>query len=90
MASSHNCTFVQNYRSAVGLNLRNCSVLDSESTVHDFCNRNLVEKVWESEDSMTIVSYGGEFCTKMRCTMKNLDPKQPIWFHQSTLQMYCP
>ena len=44
MATQPIFTFVQNYRSAEGLNLRNCVLLDSESTVCAFCNRNLLEK----------------------------------------------
>ena len=63
MSSESNFTFAQNCRSAEGINLRNCVLLDSKSTVHAFCNRNLVEKVWKSEDSTTLVSNGGEIDT---------------------------
>ena len=81
MSLKSNFTFAQNCRSAEGINLRNCVLLDSESTVHAFCNRNLVEKVWKSEDSMTLGSNGGEIDTQMRCVIKKLDPEQPVWFH---------
>ena len=59
MSSKSNFIFAQNCRSAEGINLRNCVLLDSESTVHAFCNRNLVERVWTSDDSMTLVTNGG-------------------------------
>ena len=81
MSSESNFTFVQNCRSAEGINLRNCVLLDSESTVHAFCNRNLVERVWAASDSMTLVSNGGEITTSMMCQIKNLAPQQPVWFH---------
>ena len=81
MLCGSNFTFVQNCRSAEGINLKNCVLLDSESIIHVFCNRNLVEKVWKSENSVTLVSNGGEIDTQMRCTIKKLDPNQPVWFH---------
>ena len=56
-------------------------LLDSESTVHAFCNRNLVEKVWATSDDMTLISNGGEITTTMMCQVKNPDPNQPVWFH---------
>ena len=56
-------------------------MLDSESTVHAFCNRNLVERVWTSEESMTLVTNGGEIDTQMKCAIKRLDPNQTVWFH---------
>ena len=30
---------------------------------------------------MTLVSNEGEIDTQMRCTIKKLDPEQPVWFH---------
>ena len=70
MSSKSNFTFAQNCRSAEGINLRNCVLLDSESTVHAFCNRNLVERVWTSDDSMTLITNGGEIDTQMKCTIR--------------------
>ena len=63
MSSESNFTFAQNCRSAEGINLRNCVLLDSESTVHAFCNRNLVETVWTSDESMTLTTNAGEIGT---------------------------
>ena len=30
---------------------------------------------------MTLVSDDGEVSTRARCAVKNLNPKQPLWFH---------
>ena len=45
MSRSPDFAFVQNYRSADGINLRNYVLLDSESTVNAFYNKNFVEIV---------------------------------------------
>ena len=58
MSSKSNFTFAQNCRSAEDINLRNCVLLNIESTVHAFCNRNLVERVWTLDDSMTLITNG--------------------------------
>ena len=36
---------IQTDRSSAGLNLKNCVLLDSGSTIHDFCNSNLLEDI---------------------------------------------
>ena len=45
--SSPQVALVQNCKDSRELNLRNCVLLDSESTVHAFCNKRLVNSVWE-------------------------------------------
>ena len=37
--------FLQSDRSVEGPNLRNCVLLDSESSAHTFCNANLLETI---------------------------------------------
>ena len=76
MSIESNFTFAQNCRSTECINLRNCILLDSESTVHAFCNRNLVERVWTSDDSMTLVTNGGEIDTQMKCNIKRIQTRQ--------------
>ena len=56
-----------------------CILLDSESTVHAFCNKNLVQKVWESSEPMTLHGNGGQVTTTHKCKVINL--KQEVWFH---------
>ena len=47
ISSHHNgICLMQTDRSATGLNLKNCVLLDSQSTVHAFCNSNLLEDIW--------------------------------------------
>ena len=41
---------IQTDRSSAGLNLKNCVLLDSESTVHAFCNSNLLDDIWAREE----------------------------------------
>ena len=73
--------FVQDCKSAVGLDLTQCVLLDSESTVHAFCNRDLVSKIYHVENPMNLVSNGGQITTNMRCHINNLSMDQPVWFH---------
>ena len=54
---------MQTDRSSAGLNLKNCVLLDSESTVHAFCNSNLLEDIWAQEEVMTLVGNGGTMTT---------------------------
>ena len=73
--------FVQDWKSAVGLDLTQCVLLDSESTVHAFCNRDLVSNIYHVEKPMNLVSNGGQITTNMRCHINNLNMDQPVWFH---------
>ena len=50
--------FVQDCKSAVGLDLTEGVFLDSESTVHAFCNRDLVNNIFHVDKSMNLVSNG--------------------------------
>ena len=82
ISSHHNgICLMQTDRSATGLNLRNCVLLDSESTVHAFCNSNLLEDIWAQEEVMTLVGNGGTMTTNQMATIRNLDTKDPVWYH---------
>ena len=72
---------MQTDRSSAGLNLKNCVLLDSESTVHAFCNSNLLEDIWAQEEVMTLVGNGGTMTTNQMATIRNLDTKDPVWYH---------
>ena len=55
ISTHHNgICLMQTDRSAAGLNLKNCVLLDSESTVHAFCNSNLLEDIWAQEEVMIL------------------------------------
>ena len=62
------------------LNLRNCILLDNESTVHAFCNPRFVEKIFPAAlgDEMTLLTNGGQITTRNQCRVQNLD--QPVWY----------
>ena len=49
---------MQTDRISAGLNLMNCVLLDSESTVHAFRNSTLLENIWAQEEVMTLVGNG--------------------------------
>lgn len=73
--------FMQHIKDASGLNLRNCILLDNESTVHAFCNKNLLEKVWATTEVMTLVGNGGKMTTNQKGKIRNLKTNDPVWFH---------
>ena len=45
------------------LDLREMILLDNQSTVDLFCNKNLVQQIWESNNSITVESNGGLLTT---------------------------
>jgi hypothetical protein len=63
-----------NRNSASGATLAQCIsdipkswiLLDSQSTLHLFCNKNLLEDVKETDHSMHVVSNGGHLNTKLK------------------------
>ena len=73
--------FMQHIKDSSGLNLRNCILLDNESTVHAFCNKNLLEKVWATTEVMTLVGNGGKMTTNQKGKIRNLKTNNPVWFH---------
>ena len=52
--------FHQSANSDRPLDLRNCILLDSESTVHAFCNARFVEDIWDYQWKMTLLGNGGK------------------------------
>ena len=72
---------MQHDRSASDLNLRNCVLLDSESTVYAFCNDNLLERVWATDEVMTLLGNGGVMSTNQMASIRNLDTRDPVWYH---------
>ena len=65
---------------SMSMNLRNCMLLDNESTVHAFCNEHLVNKVAKdaSGETITLCTNGGDITTDLQCKIENL--KQTVWF----------
>ena len=62
-----------------GLDLRNCVLLDNQSTVHAFCNPNMVSDIQESGRVMSLSTNGGKIRTSQTCKVKDLP--QRVWFH---------
>ena len=51
--------FFQTNKSAEGLDLKQCVLLDSESSAHTFCNANLLETTLSGRDKLTLKENGG-------------------------------
>jgi hypothetical protein len=57
-------------------------LLDNQSAVDLFCNRELVSRVWRTEDSMTVHGNGGALTTQHKAHIKNCGD---VWFHSKAL-----
>ena len=57
-------------------------LLDSCSTVDLFCIKNLVTKIWESKNSMTVKGNGGDLKTHKKSYVKNYGE---VWFDERAI-----
>ena len=64
------------------LSLRHYILLDSQSTVHAFCNETFVEEVQECYHKTTLVGNGGKITFNQQCSIHGLHISQPVWFHE--------
>ena len=62
--------------------LRDMILLDNQSTVDIFCNRRLVQKVWKSDESMTVKGNGGSLTTNFKATVRNYGE---VWFDERAI-----
>ena len=77
--------FLQSNRSAEGLNLRNCVLLNSESSAHTFRNADLLETTWLGPDKLTLRGNGGDMTTYQQGSIKNLPMEHPAWYHPDVI-----
>ena len=65
-----------------GLKLRNLILLDNQSTVDLFCNKNLVTNIHETNRSMTVKGNGGALSTNSKATLRNYGD---VWFDKRAI-----
>jgi hypothetical protein len=71
--------FKQNHKNKkIDLDLKNVTLLDSQSTVDLFCNPNLVSNVRETDKQMRLKSDGGTMLVNHEATMKGCNSE--VWF----------
>jgi len=51
------------------LDLCEVILLDSQSTIDLFCNPELVEKIWETQETLNLSSNGSKMSVKMKCRL---------------------
>ena len=80
--SMFNFTFVNPSTSSPRIDLKNMILLDNQSTVDLFCNRELVASVWDTDESMTVHGNGGNLTTKQKAHVSNYGD---VWFHPDAI-----
>jgi hypothetical protein len=64
------------------LDIKNIILLDNQSTVSLFCNKNYVEKVWEVKAQLEIATNGGTLKTNKKAFVKGFGD---VWFHSGAI-----
>ena len=72
---------MQDYKSADCLYLATCVLLNCESIIDSFCNKELVSNIFHVDKPMKLVSIGGKITTNIRCHINNLSLDQHVWFY---------
>ena len=70
---------VQFYQS---INMKNIILLDNQSTVSLFCNKNLVEKIRKVDEQLELATNGGQLCTNLKATVPGYGE---VWFHPNAI-----
>jgi hypothetical protein len=64
------------------IKLKNIILLDNQSTVSLFCNKNYVEKVWEVKEQLELATNGGTLKTNKKAFVKGFGDE---WFHSGAI-----
>jgi hypothetical protein len=64
------------------LDMKNIILLDNQSTVSLFCNKNYVEIVWEVKEQLELATNGGILRTNKKTFVKGFGD---VWFHSGAI-----
>jgi hypothetical protein len=70
--------FKQAHGDKITLDLKNIKLLDSQSTMDLFCNKNLVQKIYKTIGTMRLKSDGGSMVVGRRATISG--HRKQVWF----------
>jgi hypothetical protein len=70
---------MQAHGNKIALGLKNITLLDSQSTMDLFCDKNLVQKIYKTIDTMKLKNNGGSMVVDGRKATISGDQKE-VWF----------
>jgi hypothetical protein len=64
------------------INMKSIILLDNQSTVSLFCNKNLAEKIRKVDEHLELATKGGQLRTNLKATVSG---NGEVWFHPNAI-----